>query len=83
MTRQIPMSANELAKIVALGDQSGIAQDQLLRFATSAAKMGVAFDVSAEKVGQSMAELRSAFKLDLTESLATCITKITMKQNGQ
>lgn len=64
MTRQIPMSANELAKIVALGGQSGIAQDQLLRFANSAAKMGVAFDVSAEKAGQSMAELRSAFKLD-------------------
>lgn len=64
MTRQIPMSATELAKIVALGGQSGIAQDQLLRFANSAAKMGVAFDVSAEKAGQSMAELRSAFKLD-------------------
>ncbi|MDK4685673.1 phage tail tape measure protein, partial [Kingella negevensis] len=64
MTRQIPMSANELAKIVALGGQSGIAQDQLLRFANSAAKMGVAFDVSAEKAGQSMAELRSAFQLD-------------------
>nr|WP_272943748.1 phage tail tape measure protein [Kingella kingae] len=64
MSRKIPMAATELAKIVALGGQSGIAQNDLMRFTDSAAKMGVAFDISAERAGQSMAELRSAFKLD-------------------
>ncbi|WP_051306084.1 phage tail tape measure protein [Kingella kingae] len=64
MSRKIPMSTTELAKIVALGGQSGIAQNDLMRFTESAAKMGVAFDISAERAGQSMAELRSAFKLD-------------------
>ncbi|WP_230477059.1 phage tail tape measure protein, partial [Kingella kingae] len=64
MSRKIPMAATKLAKIVALGGQSGIAQNDLMRFTDSAAKMGVAFDISAERAGQSMAELRSAFKLD-------------------
>ncbi|WP_019388994.1 phage tail tape measure protein [Kingella kingae] len=64
MSRKIPMAATELAKIVALGGQSGIAQNDLMRFTESAAKMSVAFDISAERAGQSMAELRSAFKLD-------------------
>ncbi|WP_196228966.1 phage tail tape measure protein, partial [Kingella kingae] len=64
MSRKIPMAATKLAKIVALGGQSGIAQNDLMRFTDSAAKMGVAFDISTERAGQSMAELRSAFKLD-------------------
>lgn len=59
-----PMSATDIANIVALGGQSGIAKEQLMQFADSAVKMGVAFDISAEQAGQSMAELRSAFQLD-------------------
>lgn len=59
-----PMSATDIANIVALGGQSGIARDQLIKFADSAVKMGVAFDISAQQAGQSMAELRSAFQLD-------------------
>ncbi|MGK8265544.1 phage tail tape measure protein [Moraxella nonliquefaciens] len=59
-----PMSATDIANIVALGGQSGIAKEQLMQFADSAVKMGVAFDISAQQAGQSMAELRSAFQLD-------------------
>lgn len=59
-----PMSATDIANIVALGGQSGIAKEQLMQFADSAVKMGVAFDISAQEAGQSMAELRSAFQLD-------------------
>lgn len=59
-----PMSATDIANIVALGGQSGIARDQLIKFADSAVKMGMAFDISAQQAGQSMAELRSAFQLD-------------------
>lgn len=59
-----PMSATDIANIVSLGGQSGIAKEQLMQFADSAVKMGVAFDISAQQAGQSMAELRSAFQLD-------------------
>ncbi|QIG65612.1 hypothetical protein [Salmonella phage PT1] len=61
MSKTLPMTANEIGRIFALGGQSGIATEDLAKFTESAVKMGVAFDVSAEQAGQSMAELRSAF----------------------
>ena len=63
MSKNIPMAANDLAKIVAAGGQSGIAREDLTAFAESAAKMGVAFDVSAEQAGDMMAKWRTAFKM--------------------
>lgn len=75
-----PMSASDIAQIVALGGQSGIARDQLMKFADSAVKMGVAFDISAEQAGQSMAELRSAFKLD-QQGVETLADKINYLGN--
>ena len=64
MSKRIPMAANGLAQIVAAGGQAGIARDGLTAYAEAAAKMGVAFDISAEDAGQMMAEWRSAFKMD-------------------
>lgn len=61
MSKILPMTANEIGRIFALGGQSGIATEDLGKFTESAVKMGVAFDVSAEQAGQAMAELRSAF----------------------
>lgn len=61
MSKTLPMTANEIGRIFALGGQSGVATEDLAKFTESAVKMGVAFDVSAEQAGQSMAELRSAF----------------------
>lgn len=63
MSKRIPMTADELAKIVAAGGQSGIAREDLTSFAESAAKMGVAFDVSADQAGEMMAKWRTAFKM--------------------
>ncbi|MHC1791780.1 phage tail tape measure protein [Solidesulfovibrio sp.] len=54
----IPMPAEGLAKIMAAAGQSGIAQTELLGFTESAAKMGIAFDISAENAGQMMANWR-------------------------
>lgn len=64
MSNHIPMAANDLAKIVAAGGQSGIAREDLTSFAESAAKMGVAFDVSADQAGEMMAKWRTAFKMN-------------------
>jgi TP901 family phage tail tape measure protein len=64
MSKRIPMAANGLAQIVAAGGQAGIARNELTAYAEAAAKMGVAFDISAEDAGQMMAEWRSAFKMN-------------------
>ena len=67
MTKTIPMAAQDLAQIVAAGGQSGIAREDLTGFAESAAKMGVAFDISAGQAGDMMAKWRTAFKMNQTE----------------
>jgi len=67
LSRRIPMTVEGLAEIVASGGQAGIARDELVKFAESAAIMGVAFDITAEEAGQTMAEWRSAFKMTQDE----------------
>ena len=63
MSLKIPMTANELAKITASAAQAGIAKKDLLAFTESAAKMGVAFDISAEQAGEWMANWRTSMGL--------------------
>ena len=72
MSTQIPIAAEGLAKIAAAAGQSGIAAGEITKFTEAAAKMGTAFDISAEEAGQAMAEMRTAFKMSQTdvESLA-------------
>ena len=67
LSKSIPMAASELAKIVAAGGQSGIAKEDLTSFAESAAKMGVAFDITADEAGEMMAKWRTAFKMNQIE----------------
>ena len=54
LSTRIPMAQNGLAQIVAAGGQSGIEKDRLLDFAEAAAKMGIAFDISADQAGEMM-----------------------------
>lgn len=63
LSLKIPMAAEGLAQIVAAGGQSGKARQDLRSFAEAAAKMGVAFDVTAEQADEMMAKWRSAFKI--------------------
>ncbi|WP_163833390.1 phage tail tape measure protein [Spartinivicinus ruber] len=64
LSTKIPMAADGLSEIIAAGGQSNIAKGELLNFATSAAKMGVAFDIEAEEAGKTMAAWRSAMGLN-------------------
>ena len=64
LSKRLPMSAEGIAKIVAAGGQSGIAREDLMSFAESAAKMGVAFDITADQAGNMMAKWRTAFKMN-------------------
>lgn len=61
MSQRLPMAASDIARIVAAGGQSGLAENELTSFAESAVKMGVAFGITADEAGQMQAEMRSAF----------------------
>ncbi|WP_109095302.1 phage tail tape measure protein [Azospirillum sp. TSH64] len=79
MSQRIPMAANGLAQIVAAAGQSGIAKDELLGFAEAAAKMGIAFDISADEAGTTMAQWRTAMKLTQpqVEALADAVNQLS------
>ena len=64
LSKRLPISAEGIAQIVAAGGQSGIAREDLMAFAESAAKMGVAFGVTADQAGDMMAKWRTAFKMN-------------------
>jgi len=63
LTKTLPMTAKEISQIVAAGGQAGIAKGDLMEFAEAAAKMGTAFDITADQAGDMMAKWRSAFKM--------------------
>lgn len=70
LSTNLPMAADDIAKIVAAGGQAGIVRQDLMQFAEDAVKMGVAFDVTAEQAGDMMAKWRSAFKLNQQDVVA-------------
>lgn len=67
LSLQIPLSANELATITAAGGQLGVADKDLIGFTTTVAKMGVAFDMSAEQAGDAMAKLSNVMQVPIAE----------------
>lgn len=67
LSTRIPMTANGIGQIVAAAGQAGIAKNELMGFAESAAKMGIAFDVTADQAGDMMAKWRTAFKMSQSD----------------
>ncbi len=74
LSTHIPMAASELANIAAAAGAAGVGMDkfgkplanqreQLLEFTNDAAEMGVAFDMTANEAGDTMAKWRTAFEL--------------------
>lgn len=70
MSLRIPMTADQLALIAAAAGQSGIAEKDLKTFTEQAAKMGVAFDITAEESGEMMAKWQSGMGLSLEKTYA-------------
>ena len=63
LSKRIPLSAEGLAQIIEAAGQANVPREQLLRFAEDAARMSVAFDISAAESGTQMAYLREQFRL--------------------
>lgn len=67
MSKNIPLTTNELGQITAAAGQANIAKEDLMQFTETAAKMGVAFDTTAEQAGTWMATWRNALNLTQDE----------------
>ena len=57
----------EISTIAAAAAQSGIKSADITAFTNDAVKMAIAFDITADQAGQSMAEMRTAFKMSQDE----------------
>lgn len=66
LSKTIPLSLEGLAQIVAAGGQLGVPKEQLAGFAETAAKMSVAFNVSADEAGQAMAKLSNVLQMPIS-----------------
>lgn len=68
LTRELPMAGEEINKIMAAAAQSGISgRTAIVDFTRTTAKMGVAFDISAEEAGAAMAEIKNSCGLTQTQ----------------
>ncbi|OOS24228.1 phage tail tape measure protein [Moraxella pluranimalium] len=81
LSTRVPIAFDGLAKIAAAAGQSGIAANEIVKFTEAAAKMGTAFDITAEEAGQAMAEMRTAFKMSQAE-VETLADKINYLGNN-
>jgi TP901 family phage tail tape measure protein len=84
MSTRIPMAAEGIAQIVAAAGRANVPREELMKFAEDAAKMGVAFDSTAEDAGNTMAKWRTAFGLpqDGVVALADQINALTNSFGG-
>jgi len=68
LSTEMPMAADGIAAIVAAAGQSRLAVDELLPFAEMAAKVGVAWEVSADNAGEALAKLKTALGMSVAET---------------
>lgn len=67
LSKRVPLSVNGLAQIAAAAGQAGIAGEDLNRFTEAAAKVGTAFDISADEAGTAMSKLMTGLGLSIEE----------------
>lgn len=79
LSKELPITANGIAEIVAAAGQAGMVGAELLEFAEMAAKVGVAFDISADQSGEALAKIKTALSLTVSETslLADGINHLT------
>ncbi|MBA8770273.1 phage tail tape measure protein [Wolbachia pipientis] len=79
LSREIPLSAAELAQIAASGGQLGIDKNDLMKFTTVVAKMTTAFDMSAEEAGNAIAKISNIYgiKVDGMENVGNIINHLS------
>ncbi|MGZ4954447.1 MAG: phage tail tape measure protein [Methylobacter sp.] len=84
MSATMPMAASGIGAIVSAAGQSGVAKEELLGFTQAAVKMGVAFDMTGEEAGQTMASWRAGMAINQkqAESLADAVNYLDSNMNA-
>lgn len=68
MSKQLPVSAEELAKFAQIGGQMGVPIDQIGKFTETVAKMSLSFtDIPADEAATKIAQLANATGTPITE----------------
>ncbi|WP_234186405.1 phage tail tape measure protein [Shinella sp. NM-101] len=68
LSRQIPLTATDIAALYAAAGESGVATTDLKAFAEMAGRVGIAFDMSAGDAGESLAKLKTQLGLTVAET---------------
>ena len=68
MSKRLPLAATGIADIVAAAGQSGIAREELLDFAEIAAKVSVAWDMTAGTTGEALAKIKTQLSMSVAET---------------
>jgi TP901 family phage tail tape measure protein len=63
--REIPLTTNELASMVAAGARMGIAKDELISFTRTAATMAAAFELPAAELADQMGKIATLYKIPI------------------
>ncbi|MGF9694691.1 phage tail tape measure protein [Rhizobium sp. 0TCS1.26] len=68
MSTELPIAANDIAALFAAAGESGVATGDLKSFSEMAARVGIAFDMSAGEAGESLAKLKTQLGLTVGET---------------
>lgn len=68
MSGEMPLAATDIAALFAAAGESGIATADLQSFAEMAARVGIAFDMTAADAGESLAKLKTQLGLTVAET---------------
>ena len=68
MSTELPIAANDIASLFAAAGESGVATQDLKAFSEMAARVGIAFDMSAGDAGESLAKLKTQLGLSVAET---------------
>jgi len=67
LSKSMPMTATQIAEIVAAGGQAGVATRDLLTFSQGVVKVGIAWDTAAGATGQALAEMMSGMQMTVPQ----------------
>lgn len=68
MSTELPLAATDIAAIFAAAGEAGVATADLKTFSEMAARVGIAFDMSAGAAGESLAKLKTQLGLTVLET---------------
>lgn len=82
LSKEIPITVSGLAQIAAAAGQAGIAGEDLVKFTETAAKIGTAFDISADEAGTALSKLMTGLGMNIDEvtSLSDAMNHLSNSQ---